>query len=117
MLAGTDRRHGVDLGRQRADPASTSTRGRTCSRRAASTATDEKATRYRQQFIDRDWLDVVTAAPPADDLTALVVRHRIDADTYATVLGQFITSSPGALSIAYSRTPWERAGWTEKSWS
>jgi Transport and Golgi organisation 2 len=78
---------------------------------------DEKSARYRQQFIERDWLDVLTAAPPADDLTALVVRHEVDTDTYATVLGQLIASEPGRLSIAYSRRPWERAGWTEKSWS
>ncbi|HEU5268078.1 MAG TPA: NRDE family protein [Jatrophihabitans sp.] len=78
---------------------------------------DEKSARYRQRFAEQDWLDVLTASPPADDLTALVVRHQVDADTYATVLGQLITSRPGALSIAYSRTPWERAGWTEKAWS
>ncbi len=78
---------------------------------------DEKAARYRQRFVERDWLDVLTAAPPVDDLAALVVRHEIERDTYATVLGQLVASEPGTLSIAYSRRPWERPGWTEKSWS
>ncbi|HEU5265603.1 MAG TPA: hypothetical protein VFU35_02840, partial [Jatrophihabitans sp.] len=78
---------------------------------------DEKSARYREQFATRDWREIVTAAPPVDDRTALIVRHEFETDTYATVLGQLITSAPGALTIAYSRTPWEAVGWTEKSWT
>ena len=78
---------------------------------------DEKSARYREQFAKQDWLEIVAAAPPVDDRTALIVRHEFETDTYATVLGQLITSTPGALTIAYSRTPWESAGWTEKTWS
>jgi hypothetical protein len=62
------------------------------------------------------WRDVVTSCVPSDDPSALVVRHELGDAVYATVFGQLITASPGALHVAYSRTPWERAGWTERSW-
>jgi hypothetical protein len=79
-------------------------------------AGDEKAGRLAKEFAERNWLDVVTEHPPADDRTALVVRHEFETDTYATVFGQLITSTPGALSIAYSRTPWAAGTWTEQHW-
>jgi uncharacterized protein with NRDE domain len=62
------------------------------------------------------WRDVVTSCVPSDDPAALVVRHELAGSVYATVFGQLITAAPGSLHIAYSRTPWERAGWTERSW-
>jgi uncharacterized protein with NRDE domain len=62
------------------------------------------------------WRDVVTSCVPSDDPAALVVRHELGDAVYATVFGQLITASPDALHVAYSRTPWERSGWTERSW-
>ena len=79
-------------------------------------ADDEKTARYAARFAAEDWRAVVTADPPADDRTALVVRHEFETDTYATVLGQLIDSAPGHLRISDSRTPWLDAGWTEREW-
>ena len=56
---------------------------------------------------DPRWLDVVTEHPPSDDRTALVVRHPFETDTYATVFGQLITASVGALQVSHSRMPWD----------
>jgi transport and Golgi organization protein 2 len=80
-------------------------------------ADDGKTARYADRFAGDDWPAVITSAPPADDRTSLVVRHEFETDTYATVLGQLIDSRPGSLEISYSRTPWQAAGWTERSWS
>jgi hypothetical protein len=77
---------------------------------------DEKADLLRPQFESRPWLDVVTERPPADDRTALIVRHEFETDEYATVFGQQLTATPGELHITYSRTPWDAAGWTEAHW-
>lgn len=75
---------------------------------------DAKARALAPQFASRPWLDVVTARPPTDDRTALIVRHPFETDTYATVFGQLITAVPGRLELSYSRTPWERAGWVAR---
>jgi hypothetical protein len=32
------------------------------------------------------------------------------------VFGQLISSSPGALTVASSATPWIDGSWTEESW-
>ncbi len=79
-------------------------------------AEDEKTARFATQFDDPDWKAVVSARPPADDRTALVVRHEFETDTYATVLGQLIESAPGRLRISYSRTPWIATDWTDREW-
>lgn len=79
-------------------------------------ADDEKAGRLAKEFAGQPWLDVVTEQPPADDRTALIVRHEFETDTYATVFGQLITSTPGKLDITYSRTPWEAQTWAEQRW-
>jgi hypothetical protein len=77
---------------------------------------DEKAERLLPVFASRDWIDVVTEQQPTDDRTALIVQHAFETDTYATVFGQLITAAPGQLRVAYSRTPWLAASWTERRW-
>jgi uncharacterized protein with NRDE domain len=77
---------------------------------------DEKAARLRPQLESRPWLDVVTEHPPANDRTALIVRHPFETDTYATVFGQLITAAPGDLRISHSRTPWDASTWTDERW-
>jgi hypothetical protein len=79
-------------------------------------AADEKAGRLGKEFAERPWLDVVTEHPPADDRTALIVRHEFETDTYATVFGQLITSTPGGLQITHSRTPWLADTWVDQRW-
>jgi len=80
-------------------------------------AGDEKAGRLAKEFAERPWLDVVTERPPADERTALVVRHEFETDTYATVFGQLITSTSGELQITHSRTPWLADTWVDQRWS
>jgi uncharacterized protein with NRDE domain len=79
-------------------------------------SSDEKTARLAPQFADQPWLDIATAEPPADDRTALIVRHEFETDTYATVFGQLITAQPGELRIDYSRTPWLAGTWQHASW-
>ena len=79
-------------------------------------ADDEKTARYAPRFAEADWRAVLTGVAPADDRTALVVRHEFETDTYATVLGQLIDSAPGELRVSYSRTPWIASGWTDRQW-
>jgi uncharacterized protein with NRDE domain len=78
--------------------------------------TDTKSERLAKQFADEPWLDVVTASPPVDDRTALIVRHELEVGVYATVLAQLIDSSPEHLRVRYSRTPWNPTSWTTRSW-
>jgi Transport and Golgi organisation 2 len=77
---------------------------------------DDKAARLAPQFATRPWLDVVTEHPPADDRTALIVRHPFETDTYATVFGQLITARSGELRVAHSRTPWDATSWVDERW-
>lgn len=77
---------------------------------------DEKAARLTPQFAQRPWLDVVTEHRPANDRTALIVRHPFETDTYATVFGQLITARPGELHVSHSRTPWEADSWVDQRW-
>jgi Transport and Golgi organisation 2 len=79
-------------------------------------ASDAKTARLANQLAQQSWLDVVTAVPPTDDRTALIVRHELENGTYATVIGQFIDNKPGHLQVRYSRTPWNAASWTTRSW-
>jgi hypothetical protein len=75
-------------------------------------AEDGKAQRYLPVFEDGDdWIDIVRGVAPADDPASLVVRHSDGDRVFATVFGQLITAAPGALDLAYSRTPWAPAPW------
>jgi hypothetical protein len=79
-------------------------------------AEDGKADRYLPAFAAeatvQAWLPLVTAQQPADDAAALVVRHETPEAVYATVFGETISSSPGALALHWSRTPWLAGTWT-----
>ena len=74
---------------------------------------DGKADRFLGAFSAREpqhWQELL--APPADDRTALVVRHEGTDDAghpvvFATVFGQRV----GAAGISCSRSPWEPATW------
>ena len=82
-------------------------------------ADDAKTQRFAPIFAATSWpavLDVVTDCEPSDQESALVVRREIEIGTYATVFGQLITSTPGALQISYSRTPWVAGSWTTRDW-
>lgn len=77
---------------------------------------DRKADRWLDRFaatvFPGDWRGLVQGAPPADDPSALVVRHEQDGLVYGTVFGELIDAQPGRLRLEYSRRPW-----TEDSWS
>lgn len=78
-------------------------------------AEDGKAARYLAAFENTDdWIQVVRAVQPADDLASLVVRHVDGERVFATVFGQLITTSPGTLELAYSRAPWSPQEWTRR---
>jgi uncharacterized protein with NRDE domain len=77
---------------------------------------DAKTTAFAPRFATEEWLDVVGSCEPADEIGALVVRHPVDDDVYATVFGQLITTKPGELTVASTRTPWLRDTWTEQRW-
>ena len=79
-------------------------------------AGDPKTVRFAPEFARHPALDVVTATEPAADPSALVVRREHDGRTYATVFGQLITAAPGALTVAYSATPWVAGTWVEQHW-
>jgi uncharacterized protein with NRDE domain len=79
-------------------------------------ADDPTTVRFAPQFTARPWHDVITSTAPADDPSALFVRREVDGNIYATVFGQLISSSPGALTVASSATPWIDGSWTEESW-
>jgi hypothetical protein len=77
---------------------------------------DRKADRWLGGFttggFPEGWRGLVQRTAPADDPSALVVRHEQDGLVYATVFGQLIEASPGLLRCAYSRRPWEQEAWT-----
>jgi uncharacterized protein with NRDE domain len=75
---------------------------------------DPKTERYAPRFASQDWTEVVTSETPADDRSALLVRHEFETDTFATVLAQLIDSEPGRLDVRWSRTPWQGAGWSDR---
>ena len=77
---------------------------------------DPKTTAFAPRFAAEDWLDVVGSRRPSPEVGALVVRHEVGSEVYATVFGQLITATPGALTIRHSRTPWQRDSWTEQRW-
>jgi uncharacterized protein with NRDE domain len=77
--------------------------------------TDDPKTRaFAPRFAAADdWLDVLAATEPSDEIGALVVRHQTENDVYATVFGQLISAAPGALTVLHTRTPWRRDSWVE----
>ena len=77
---------------------------------------DAKTVAFGPRFVVEDWPAVVGSCEPRDEIGALVVRHPVDDDVYATVFGQLITASPGSLTIAHSRTPWRPDTWTTQRW-
>ncbi|MEO9139244.1 MAG: NRDE family protein [Jatrophihabitans sp.] len=79
-------------------------------------ADDAKTQRFAPQFERGKWIDVVTACEPSSAEGSLVVRHEHEGRTYATVFGQLITATPGALRIAHTRTPWQAGTWVEQTW-
>jgi uncharacterized protein with NRDE domain len=79
-------------------------------------ADDAKTTRFAPLFATKPWYEVVTSTAPSDDPSALVVRHEISGDVYATVFGQLIIADEGALRVRSSATPWIDGTWSEQSW-
>lgn len=79
-------------------------------------AEDGKAGRFLAAFeaapTEAAWRALVAQHEPRDDPAALVVRHPVDGAVYATVFGQTLVSTPGSLSLAWSRTPWRAGTWT-----
>lgn len=79
-------------------------------------AEDGKRERYLDRFAAvptaAGWQHVVEGEQPADDLSALVVRHEMGDRVYGTVFGQLIEPAPGDLRLSYSRTPWQPGTWT-----
>ncbi len=62
------------------------------------------------------WPAALRASSPSADPSGLLVRIERGDRIYATVFGQLITSAPGELEIAYSRSPqdpttFDRAAW------
>ena len=84
-------------------------------------AEDGKADRHLAAFTAAgsaaQWKGLVTGRPPQDDPAALVVRHEGEGLVFATVFGQLVESTPGALSLDYSRTPWRGETWTVREWA
>ena len=83
-------------------------------------AEDGKADRYLDAFTASGsaarWKDLVAGQQPQDDPAALVVRHEKDDLVFATVFGQIIDATPGALALSHSRTPWVEGTWTDQRW-
>jgi hypothetical protein len=79
-------------------------------------ADDPTTARFAPLFATKPWYEVVTSTTPSDDPSALVVRHEVGGDVYATVFGQLITAEEGALRISSSATPWIDGSWSEQSW-
>ena len=76
---------------------------------------DRKADRWRAAFaaaaFPDGWRDLVRGRPPADDPSALVVRHERDGSVYGTVFAETIDARPGRLRLEYSRSPWDGVPW------
>ena len=78
---------------------------------------DRKADRWRARFAAASfpdgWRALVHESGPADDPSALVVRHEQDGLVYATVFGQLMHAVPGRLRLEYSRSPWIAGSWAD----
>jgi uncharacterized protein with NRDE domain len=79
-------------------------------------AGNPKTENFAPRFAAEPWQEVVTSCEPSDEPGALVVRYVHEGKVYATVFGQLITSVPGSLHVAHSRTPWVPGSWTEQRW-
>ena len=77
---------------------------------------DLKADRWLAAFADdgfpEGWRSEIQTRTPADDPSALVVRHEAEGKVYATVFGELIEAVPGRLRLEYSRAPWTDLPWT-----
>jgi len=62
------------------------------------------------------WQGALRDSVPQADPSGLLVRIDRDDRTYATVFGQLITSSPGAVQIAHSRTPHDPDTFVRNEW-
>lgn len=76
---------------------------------------DLKADRWQSAFaaagFPDGWRELVQGRPPADDPSALVVRHERDGQVYGTVFAETIDARPGSLRLEHSRRPWSRDPW------
>jgi hypothetical protein len=63
------------------------------------------------------WRSALRTAEPRPDPSGLLVRIEHEDRVYATVFGQFITSSPGNLSIEYSFTPQDTESFVSADWT
>lgn len=76
---------------------------------------DRKADLWRETFaaaaFPGGWRSLVQDRPPADDPSALVVRHERDSQVYGTVFAEIVDASPGQLRLEYSRRPWTTVPW------
>jgi uncharacterized protein with NRDE domain len=58
------------------------------------------------------WLALIRDQRPADDPSAIIVRHPLpDGQVYASVFGQLIASRPGRLRVDYSTEPTSTRPW------
>ena len=78
---------------------------------------DRKSDRWLARFAEASfpdgWRALVHESGPADDPSALVVRHEQDGLVYATVFGQLVHAAPRALRLEYSRRPWMPGAWAD----
>ncbi|MBY3552353.1 NRDE family protein [Modestobacter lapidis] len=76
---------------------------------------DRKADRWQETFaaaaFPHGWRSLVQGRPPAEDPSALVVRHERDGQVYGTVFAEIIDARPGRLRLEYSRRPWAGVPW------
>jgi uncharacterized protein with NRDE domain len=76
---------------------------------------DRKADRWLETFAvtasPDGWRRLVQDRPPADDPSALVVRHERDGQVYGTVFAELVDARPGRLRLEYSRRPWTGVPW------
>jgi hypothetical protein len=67
---------------------------------------------FRDAGYPDEWRQLLRAAPPRDDPSALVVRHQAeDGREFATVFGQLVEAQPGRLRLDHSRQPWSDQPW------
>lgn len=82
---------------------------------------DRKADRWLSAFAAADfpdgWRELVRGGAPADDPSALVVRHEQHGLVYGTVFGELIDADPGRLRLAYSRRPWAPDPWDDAAFA
>jgi Transport and Golgi organisation 2 len=64
-----------------------------------------------------DWLPIIQGSEPSEDPLALVVRIRLDGDSFETVFGQFIATRPGRLRLDYAAKPLSAQPWTLDQWT